>query len=65
MGAHLGTYDFTASCNITAAYQTMDHPLCDLAKGMMMLAYAGTGIFLSRRRDQRDAGRARTRGERR
>jgi citrate lyase beta subunit len=46
-GAHLGTYDFTASCNITAAYQTMDHPLCDLAKGMMMFAYAGTGIFLS------------------
>jgi hypothetical protein len=46
-GAHLGTYDFTASCSITAAYQTMDHPLCDLAKGMMTLAYAGTGIFLS------------------
>ncbi len=47
VGAHLGTYDFTASCNITAAYQTMDHPLCDLAKGLMMLAYASTGIFLS------------------
>jgi citrate lyase beta subunit len=47
VGAHLGTYDYTASCNITAAYQTMDHPMCDLAKGMMMLAYAGTGIFLS------------------
>jgi hypothetical protein len=46
-GAHLGTYDFTASCNITAAYQSMNHPWCDLAKGMMMLAYAGTGIFLS------------------
>jgi len=46
-GAHFGTYDFTASCNITAAYQSMDHPWCDLAKGMMMLAYAGTGIFLS------------------
>jgi citrate lyase beta subunit len=46
-GAHLGTYDFTASCSITAAYQTMDHPMCDLAKGMMTLAYAGTGIFLS------------------
>jgi hypothetical protein len=46
-GAHLGTYDFTASCNITAAYQQMDHPMCDLAKGMMLLAYAGTGIFLS------------------
>ena len=46
-GAHLGTYDFTASCNITAAYQAMDHPWCDLAKGLMMLAYAGTGVLLS------------------
>jgi citrate lyase beta subunit len=47
VGAHLGTYDFTASCNITAAHQVLDHPLCDLAKAMMTLAYAGTGIFLS------------------
>jgi hypothetical protein len=47
VGAHLGTYDFTASCNITAAYQSMDHPMCDLAKGLMLLAYAGTGVFLS------------------
>lgn len=47
VGAHLGTYDFTASCNVTAAHQVMRHPLCDLAKGIMMLAYAGTGIFLS------------------
>ena len=46
-GAHFGTYDYTASCNITAAFQTMAHPMCDLAKGMMLLAYAGTGIFLS------------------
>jgi hypothetical protein len=47
VGAHLGTYDFTASCNITAAYQTMDHAMCDLAKGLMLLSYASTGIFLS------------------
>jgi len=47
VGAHLGTYDFTASCNITAAYQMMDHPMCDLAKGLMLLSYASTGIFLS------------------
>ena len=47
VGAHLGTYDFTASCNITAAYQTMDHPMCDLAKGLMVLSFAGTGLFLS------------------
>jgi hypothetical protein len=46
-GAHLGTYDYTASCNITAAYQTMDHPMCDVAKAMMILAYASTGVFLS------------------
>jgi hypothetical protein len=47
VAAHLGTYDFTASCNITAAHQVMDHRLCDLAKAMMTLAYSGTGIFLS------------------
>ncbi|HEX5658506.1 MAG TPA: phosphoenolpyruvate kinase [Polyangiales bacterium] len=46
-GAHLGTYDFTASCNITAAYQVMDHWMCDQAKAQMMFAYAGTGVFLS------------------
>lgn len=46
-GAHLGTYDFTASCNITAAYQAMDHSMCDLAKGMMLLSFAGTGVWLS------------------
>jgi citrate lyase beta subunit len=47
VGAHLGTYDFTASCNITAAYQAMDHSMCDLAKGLMLLSFAGTGVFLS------------------
>lgn len=47
VGAHLGTYDFTASCNITAAHQVMDHPMCDLAKGLMLLSFAGTGVFLS------------------
>jgi len=46
-GAHLGTYDFTAACSITAALQGMLHPLCDLAKGLMILAFAGTGVFLS------------------
>ncbi len=46
-GAHFGTYDYTASCNITAAYQHMEHPSCDFAKHMMQVAYAGTGIMLS------------------
>ena len=26
IAAHFGTYDYTASCSITAAYQVMDHP---------------------------------------
>ncbi len=47
VAAHFGTYDYTASCNITAAYQEMTHPACDFAKQMMMVALAGTGIWLS------------------
>jgi citrate lyase beta subunit len=36
--AHFGTYDYTASCDITAAHQSMTHLACD---------FAGTGIWLS------------------
>ncbi len=46
-GAHFGTYDYTANCDITAAYQSMGHPACDFAKHMMKIAFAGTGIALS------------------
>jgi len=45
--AHFGTYDYTASCSVTAAYQHMTHPACDFAKHMMQVAYAGTGVWLS------------------
>jgi citrate lyase beta subunit len=45
--AHFGTYDYTASCNITAAEQRMDHPACDFARHMMQVAYSGTGLWLS------------------
>jgi citrate lyase beta subunit len=47
VAAHFGTYDYTASCNITAAEQRMDHPACDFARHMMQVAYSGTGIWLS------------------
>jgi len=47
IAAHFGTYDYTASSNITAKYQTMDHPVCDFAHHMTKVALAGTGIFLS------------------
>jgi citrate lyase beta subunit len=45
--AHFGTYDYTASCSITAAHQHMTHPACDFAKHMMQVSFAGTGIWLS------------------
>jgi hypothetical protein len=47
IAAHFGTYDYTASCGITARYQTMAHPVCDFAHHMTKVALAGTGIFLS------------------
>ena len=47
IAAHFGTYDYTASCGITAKYQTMDHPVCDFAHYMTKVALGGTGIFLS------------------
>src|SRR6185295_7021541 len=46
-GAHFGTYDYTANCDITAAHQKMRHPACDFAKHMMKVAFAGTGVMLS------------------
>jgi citrate lyase beta subunit len=46
-GAHFGTYDFTAGLNITAAYQRMQHPACEFAKHLMLLAFAGTPVWLS------------------
>jgi citrate lyase beta subunit len=45
--AHFGTYDYTASCSITAAHQHMMHPVCDFAKHMMQVSFAGTGVWLS------------------
>jgi len=47
VAAHFGTYDYTASCGITAAHQHMLHPVCDFAKRVMQVALAGTGIWLS------------------
>ncbi|MEO7094120.1 MAG: phosphoenolpyruvate kinase [Polyangiales bacterium] len=46
-GAHFGTYDYTASCGVTAAHQHMEHAVCDFAKHMMQVTFAGTGIPLS------------------
>lgn len=44
---HYGTYDYSASLDIAAEYQSMEHPVADFAKQVMQLAVAGTGIRLS------------------
>jgi len=46
-GAHFGTYDYTASMSITAAYQTMTHPACDFARHVLQVSLAGSGVWLS------------------
>ena len=47
IAAHFGTYDYTAAMGITAAFQHMRHPACDFARGVMQVALAGTGVWLS------------------
>ena len=47
IAAHFGVYDYTASCDVTAILQTMDHPVCDFARNMMKVSLAGTGVWLS------------------
>ncbi|KNX36037.1 DUF6986 family protein [Luteipulveratus halotolerans] len=44
---HYGTYDYSASCGIAAAQQSMEHPAADHAKAVMQVAAAGTGVRLS------------------
>jgi len=46
-GAHFGTYDYTASMNITAAHQTMTHPACDFARHSLQVSLAGSGVWIS------------------
>ena len=38
-----GTYDYTALCGITAAWQHMRHQACDFARHMMQVALAQSG----------------------
>jgi citrate lyase beta subunit len=47
IGAHFGAYDYTASLDITAAHQQMTHPACDLAKSVMQVTLAGSGVWIA------------------
>lgn len=42
--AVFGTYDYTATCNITAAFQRHTHSASDLARHFMQISLAGTGV---------------------
>jgi len=46
-GLHYGTYDYSASLGIAAAYQSIEHPAADYARAVMQVAAAGTGVRLS------------------
>lgn len=46
-GLHFGTYDYTASCGLTAEHQHLAHRACDFARHAMQVSAAGTGVFLS------------------
>ena len=45
--AHFGVYDYTATCEIIAAYQGMLHPACDFARSFMQVSLGGTGVWIS------------------
>jgi citrate lyase beta subunit len=46
-GLHFGPYDYSASCNIAAAEQRLDHPACDFARHVIQVCGADRGVFLS------------------
>lgn len=47
IGAHIGVYDFTATCDITAAVQALDHPLADALRAIVRIQLSQRGPRLS------------------
>jgi len=45
--AAYGTYDYTATCNITAAYQSHTHLASDFARHVLQVTLAATGVTIS------------------
>lgn len=45
--AHLGAYDYTASMDVAAPMQRLDHPACDHLRQLMKTAFSGTGVFVA------------------
>jgi hypothetical protein len=46
-GLHYGTYDYSASLGVAAAFQSLEHPVADHAKDVMQVAAAATGVPVS------------------
>lgn len=44
---HFGVFDYTAALGLPAASQRLDHPACDLARHLMQVTFAETGVRLS------------------
>jgi citrate lyase beta subunit len=47
VAAHFGVYDFTSSLGITGPAQNLLHPVCDLARALMLLAFVPAGVAVS------------------
>jgi len=47
VAAHLGAYDLTAELGVTGGDQRLDHPYADLARALLQLSLAGTGVGVS------------------
>lgn len=41
---HLGAWDLTAALGVGASQQTLLHPYCDVARALMLMSLAGTGV---------------------
>jgi citrate lyase beta subunit len=44
---HYGTYDYSAALGVSAAFQTLDHPVADFATSVLQVATAQTGVRVS------------------
>ncbi|AQA23524.1 hpcH/HpaI aldolase/citrate lyase family protein [Rhodococcus sp. MTM3W5.2] len=45
-GLHYGTYDYSAACGIASKFQSLEHPVADHAKSVMLVAAAQTGVWV-------------------
>ncbi|MER2220660.1 MAG: aldolase/citrate lyase family protein, partial [Rhodococcus sp. (in: high G+C Gram-positive bacteria)] len=45
-GLHYGTYDYSAACGIASRHQSLEHPVADHAKAVMLAAAAQTGVWV-------------------